>query len=780
MSNPPVLKLGGHGPVHRTPSLAAVAPDMGILSQLVDMGFHIERAKKALIESRNNMGQALDWLDRNADWEIPAEVFNQSLVEAQPGFGVPLSAADAFAFTSQERSSLGTEMQVDSASDTHPQKPSAVAIASLDSAASPAAPMASRYESSSKDAYRERMRQKEIEKARLEKLKQVEEAARLRAEVASERSKRGGVHASTHDTTSQSEHSTTQGAPASVSHATTSSNAMDIDAHTAELKAFEERKRQREAEEERKKKLQEAADRERIKREIEEERERKFGASEKPTLTPAEQKAAFEAKQKEKAKEAWKVEQDANQRRLAELRQQLKEDRERKEQQRLQAKSSAAQGSTAAPKVSPAAPVPTSHPNAAGAPEVAPSAPVDPNAPQKSAAEQLAEARRARLGITTLSGTQAYSATNPFPTQRKTSDDDDDEHLTIDQIKERNKLRAKLTSAAPEPVAEPEAPTGPESLRDIHQKRFEEQRRKEKEMEERRARAERAERMVAISTSLATSSSSSAQPTSSTSVASSSRMEEDLPLETSSSDILEKLVDISLRLPDGRVKKARFKARDPISAVHKYAASWLPLDSIFSLLIPMPRREFTEENMHQITLDEAGLAPRGILTVLTLANRGQVTAAPPRPANLQHLMGMVNYEGSEMEAAEELANMSYEELLELQERVGFVNPGLTSRELKSLPSTTYTGPAEDTAEEGTSDGAFCVVCQEDIVKDSLVVTLPKCGHMFHKGCVQQWLQNNRACPACRTRVYIGKDAPLNGDGQEDEGHGRAPEVLDEE
>ena len=31
MSNPPVLRLGGAGPVRLGPSLAAVAPDMGLL-----------------------------------------------------------------------------------------------------------------------------------------------------------------------------------------------------------------------------------------------------------------------------------------------------------------------------------------------------------------------------------------------------------------------------------------------------------------------------------------------------------------------------------------------------------------------------------------------------------------------------------------------------------------------------------------------------------------------------------------------------------------------------
>lgn len=43
MSNPPVLRLGGHGPVRNAPSLAAVAPDMGILLYVTGITPPVER-----------------------------------------------------------------------------------------------------------------------------------------------------------------------------------------------------------------------------------------------------------------------------------------------------------------------------------------------------------------------------------------------------------------------------------------------------------------------------------------------------------------------------------------------------------------------------------------------------------------------------------------------------------------------------------------------------------------------------------------------------------------
>ena len=676
-------------------------------------------------------------------------------------------------------------MEVDHAVPVHKAAPDGVAIATLNATDSPAPEVASRYSSNSKDAYRERKRLKEIENARLEKIRQQEEAARVRAEVLAEKELRAG---STHPPTGHVDPSDTSTSSSTQSHPQSSHPGahmavdkpvhIDADVHAAEIRAFEERKRQKEAEEERKKKAADALERDRIKKEIEEERARKFGAAaDTPVLTAAEKKAAYDEKQKEKQKEAWKLEQEANQRRLAELRAQLKEDKERKAA--LRAATAAASSSTSTSAASPTTTTSSSssasyntstqssssaaHQHTASPTVSEPTIGVSSSEitsgdglSSKSVAEQLAEARRARLGITKVTGTQAHAGSaNYFAGLH--DDDEDDEHLTIDQIKARNKARAGATAAPARPPAAHTHETHPpasaadpqpatmDSLRDLQQRRYEEQKKKEKEEEERRLRADRAARMLANTSSLATPSTSTTSPTSTSQSSSHPHSTADIPLETSSPDIPEEPTIISIRLPDGRIKRAGFKSSDPISAVHRYAASWLPLDSIFSLLIPVPRQEFNEENNH-VTLQEVGLCPRGTLTVLTLQNRGTVRQAPPRPAHLERIMNMMNYEGNEMEATEELSNMSYEELLQLQERMGYVPTGLTNREITELPSSKYV-PSED--------GAFCVICQVDIEEGETIVSLPKCSHKFHKSCVEQWLKDHRSCPACRARIHIG-------------------------
>ena len=41
----------------------------------------------------------------------------------------------------------------------------------------------------------------------------------------------------------------------------------------------------------------------------------------------------------------------------------------------------------------------------------------------------------------------------------------------------------------------------------------------------------------------------------------------------------------------------------------------------------------------------------------------------------------------------------------------------------------------------------CTICLEVVSETPL-----KCGHVFHKKCIKQWLKNNDTCPNCRTEV----------------------------
>ncbi|CAD8069872.1 unnamed protein product [Paramecium sonneborni] len=45
----------------------------------------------------------------------------------------------------------------------------------------------------------------------------------------------------------------------------------------------------------------------------------------------------------------------------------------------------------------------------------------------------------------------------------------------------------------------------------------------------------------------------------------------------------------------------------------------------------------------------------------------------------------------------------------------------------------------------------CSICCNQFEKDELIIQLP-CKHIYHKFCVESWLQNSTKCPNCRADV----------------------------
>ncbi len=45
--------------------------------------------------------------------------------------------------------------------------------------------------------------------------------------------------------------------------------------------------------------------------------------------------------------------------------------------------------------------------------------------------------------------------------------------------------------------------------------------------------------------------------------------------------------------------------------------------------------------------------------------------------------------------------------------------------------------------------AVCSICQEGYTENILIRQIRHCNHMFHRGCIDQWFQQNVHCPVCR-------------------------------
>ncbi|KAH9695470.1 E3 ubiquitin-protein ligase MBR1 [Citrus sinensis] len=91
-------------------------------------------------------------------------------------------------------------------------------------------------------------------------------------------------------------------------------------------------------------------------------------------------------------------------------------------------------------------------------------------------------------------------------------------------------------------------------------------------------------------------------------------------------------------------------------------------------------------------------------------------------------------------------NMSYEELLALEERIGDVSTGLNEETImKIMKQKRY--PSLEI--EIPSDEEPCCICQEEYT-DGDNLGILDCGHDFHTNCIKQWLMQKNLCPICKT------------------------------
>ncbi|XVE82812.1 hypothetical protein DITRI_Ditri16bG0035800 [Diplodiscus trichospermus] len=99
----------------------------------------------------------------------------------------------------------------------------------------------------------------------------------------------------------------------------------------------------------------------------------------------------------------------------------------------------------------------------------------------------------------------------------------------------------------------------------------------------------------------------------------------------------------------------------------------------------------------------------------------------------------------------DIDNMSYEELLNLEERIGNVNTGLSEEFIvANLRRRIYHQPISLGAPV-PEEAAPCCICQEDYAEGEEIAKLG-CGHDFHFGCIKQWLEQKNSCPICKRKA----------------------------
>ena len=90
-------------------------------------------------------------------------------------------------------------------------------------------------------------------------------------------------------------------------------------------------------------------------------------------------------------------------------------------------------------------------------------------------------------------------------------------------------------------------------------------------------------------------------------------------------------------------------------------------------------------------------------------------------------------------------NMSYEQLLELEDQIGYVSKGLSKEEIQhKINKIEYVNNTINNREQ-------CTICQEAFNENDFIDEL-KCKHCFHDDCIIKWLELNKQCPSCKCEI----------------------------
>ncbi|KAG8632648.1 probable E3 ubiquitin-protein ligase RHG1A isoform X2 [Manihot esculenta] len=178
---------------------------------------------------------------------------------------------------------------------------------------------------------------------------------------------------------------------------------------------------------------------------------------------------------------------------------------------------------------------------------------------------------------------------------------------------------------------------------------------------------------------------------------------------------------------------------------HPRSALWMDRQGDGVLGIPYPLR-----NLAAASEGRSRLLVSEIRNVLDLMRRGEsLRFEDVMILDQSVLFGVADIHDRHRDMRLDVDNMSYEELLALEERIGNVSTGLSEETiLTRLRHRKYSVAARAEVEAEP-----CCICQEEYNNGEDVGTLD-CGHDFHTDCIKQWLMLKNWCPICKTTGLV--------------------------
>ncbi|XP_062234260.1 uncharacterized protein LOC133931402 isoform X2 [Phragmites australis] len=98
----------------------------------------------------------------------------------------------------------------------------------------------------------------------------------------------------------------------------------------------------------------------------------------------------------------------------------------------------------------------------------------------------------------------------------------------------------------------------------------------------------------------------------------------------------------------------------------------------------------------------------------------------------------------------DIDNMSYEELLALEEQIGSVSTALSEEQFaKCVSRSVYKARnSEREVNKIVVDDVKCSICQEEYIEGEEIGRM-QCEHRYHVSCIHEWLRQKNWCPICK-------------------------------